>query len=176
MIAAIGEAIFAIAMERNPKVVTLSSYAPLLQHFNGTQWTPNFIAFTADPKDTVLSTSYWLTQMFSKYHGAETLPIVNKNGDFNPIWWQASISKDNRKSYIKIVNSEAKAQKVEFEFDANLRKANATVLTHPDPYAFNFIGNGTIVPQSVGGQKIKGKTVEWNVPGYSVSVLEVQLK
>jgi hypothetical protein len=39
MIAAIGEAIFALAMERNPHVVKLSSYAPLFQNWNAYQWT-----------------------------------------------------------------------------------------------------------------------------------------
>lgn len=39
MIAAIGEAIYALAMERSPNVVKLSSYAPLFQNFNGYQWT-----------------------------------------------------------------------------------------------------------------------------------------
>lgn len=176
MIAAIGEAIFALAMERNPQVVTLSAYAPLLQHFNGTQWTPNLIMYTADRSQTVLSTSYYLTQIFSNFYGAETLPIVNKNGNFNPLWWQAAITKDQKKTYIKLVNAEAKPQKVTFDFDANIRAANATVLSHEDPYAFNFFGNATIVPKPVGGQKVKGKSVEWSVPGYSVSVLEVRLK
>jgi alpha-N-arabinofuranosidase len=90
-VAAIGEAIFAIAMERNPDVATLSSYAPLFQNFNSYQWTPNFIGFTADPKDTVLSTSYYQQKMFSHYKGTETLPVVNTKGDFNPVWWHASI-------------------------------------------------------------------------------------
>ena len=39
MLSAIGEAIFALAMERAPNVVKLCSYAPLLQNFNGYQWT-----------------------------------------------------------------------------------------------------------------------------------------
>src|SRR5690606_642959 len=92
MIAAVGEAIFALAMERNPHVVHMSSYAPLLQNFNSYRWTPNKIAFSADPDDTVLSTSYYLFKLFGTYRGKETLPIRNLNGDFNPLWWQASIN------------------------------------------------------------------------------------
>lgn len=42
MVAALGEAIFALAMERNPQVVTLSSYAPLFQNFNSYQWTVSY--------------------------------------------------------------------------------------------------------------------------------------
>lgn len=90
-VAAIGEAIFALAMERNPSVATLSSYAPLFQNFNSYQWTPNFIGFTANPNDTVLSTSYYQQQMFSLHKGSETLPVKNTAGDFNPVWWHASI-------------------------------------------------------------------------------------
>ena len=90
-IAAVGEAIFALAMERNPNIVRLSSYAPLLQNFNAYQWTPNFIAFSANPSDTVLSTSYYMQSMFSRHKGTETLPIVNTKGGFDPVWWHASI-------------------------------------------------------------------------------------
>jgi alpha-N-arabinofuranosidase len=90
-VAAIGEAIYALAMERNPDVVTLSSYAPLFQNFNAYQWTPNFIAFAADPNDTVLSTSYYQQKMFSHYKGTETLPVVNTEGDFDPVWWHVCI-------------------------------------------------------------------------------------
>jgi len=77
---------------------------------------------------------------------------------------------------VKLVNSEAEEAKIEVEFDAAVGSANATVLTHEDPYAFNFIGNGTIVPKAVGSQKVKGKKVEYKLPGYSVNILEVRLK
>lgn len=39
VVAAVGEAIYGLAMERNPNVVKLSSYAPLLQNFNSYEWT-----------------------------------------------------------------------------------------------------------------------------------------
>ncbi|KAF8542910.1 alpha-L-arabinofuranosidase [Trichophaea hybrida] len=83
LVAAIREAIFALAMERNPNIITLFSYAPLFQIFNSYQWAPDFIGFTVDPNGTVLSTSYYQQQIFSQYHGAEMLPVVNTQGDFN---------------------------------------------------------------------------------------------
>ncbi|KAL2117165.1 hypothetical protein VTJ04DRAFT_9333 [Mycothermus thermophilus] len=175
VLAAIGEAIFALAMERNPHVVKLSSYAPLFQNWNAYQWTPNFIAFSANPKDLVLSTSYYQQKLFSEYYGAETLTVVNKNGDFNPLWWGATISEDQSRIFLKIVNSEKDKKTVKLELDKPIKSANATVLRHDDPYAFNFIGNSTIVPKPQKVDKPKGKKVEFVVQGWSVNVLELRV-
>lgn len=38
LIGAVAEAVFMIGMERNSDVVKMAAYAPLLQHFNSTQW------------------------------------------------------------------------------------------------------------------------------------------
>lgn len=39
MIGSVGEAVYMIGLERNSDVVLMAAYAPLLQHFNSTQWT-----------------------------------------------------------------------------------------------------------------------------------------
>ncbi|RPA78686.1 glycoside hydrolase [Ascobolus immersus RN42] len=176
MLAAVGEAIFALAMERNPHVVKLSSYAPLLQNWNAYQWTPNFVAFSANPKDLVRSTSYYQQALFSKYLGYETLKTVNVKGDFNPLWWHASISKDQKTVYVKVVNSEAKKQTLNLEFDQVIKAANATVMRNDDEYAFNFIGNSTIVPRpkTIPRKEIKGKKLKYEVEGWSINVVELK--
>lgn len=38
LIGAVSEAVFMIGMERNSDVVKMAAYAPLMQHFNSTQW------------------------------------------------------------------------------------------------------------------------------------------
>lgn len=182
MVAAIGEAIFALAMERNPDVATLSSYAPLFQNFNSYQWTPDFIGFSADPNQTVLSTSYYQQQMFSHFKGEETLPIINTKGDFNPLWWHAST--ENNRVFVKLVNAAEYEVPVSFDVDFKVKSVNGTILRHDDEYGFNFIGNATAISpvkftldNGKNGTVIKaggnGSTVKWNVPSLSVTVLEL---
>ncbi len=43
--AAMGEAMFLIGMERNQDIVTLASYAPLLENYNYYAWYPNLLIF-----------------------------------------------------------------------------------------------------------------------------------
>ncbi|KAI5801254.1 alpha-L-arabinofuranosidase A [Geopyxis carbonaria] len=175
-IAAIGEAIFALAMERNPGVATLSSYAPLFQNFNAFQWTPNFIGFAADPNTTVLSTSYYQQQMFARFQGAETLPVVN-SGDFDPVWWHASIDDADERVFVKLVNAAKQPAEVTLQVDRKVRSVNGTSLGHADEYAFNYIGNATAISPKTFTLKsgaVRGGTVRYTLPGLSVVVLELK--
>ncbi|KIM20379.1 glycoside hydrolase family 51 protein [Serendipita vermifera MAFF 305830] len=194
-IAAIGEAIFALAMERNPHVVTLSSYAPLLQNFNRAQWTPNFLAFTADPSQTVLSTSYYMQRMFSHYKGTETLPIVNTKGEFDPVWWHASIDTGSANRigdaevdstryaqgniYVKLVNAAKQPAPITLSFDTAITKVNGTILHHDDEFGFNYRNNATAISPKTFDLKQaaignRGMTVKYEIPGLSVVVLELK--
>ncbi|KAL7269769.1 hypothetical protein RUND412_007554 [Rhizina undulata] len=179
MVAAIGEAIFSLAMERNPSVATLSSYAPLFQNFNSFQWTPNFIGFTADPNDTVLSASYYQSQMFSIYHGTESLPITNTAGDFNPLWWHAAIddSTSTSRIYVKLVNAALTTTPVTISLDINISQANYTILTCDDEYGFNYLGNATAISPTTAdlpSSAFRNSSIVWDVPALSVIVLELR--
>lgn len=102
VISAIAEGIYALGGERNPNTVKLNSYAPSLQNRNWYNWTPDMISYDADPTKTVLSTSYWQQLLFSHYHGTQTLPVTNTQGDFNPLYWQSSIEEDTGSLYLKV--------------------------------------------------------------------------
>ena len=58
------------------------------------------ITFTANPNETILSTSYYLQKTFNQYRGTETLPIENTKGGLNPLWWASSI--DSNTIYLKV--------------------------------------------------------------------------
>ncbi|THG96501.1 hypothetical protein EW026_g5341 [Hermanssonia centrifuga] len=53
-----GEAAFMTGLERNSDIVFAASYAPLLQHVNSTQWTPDLISF--DAGSVIRSTSFYV--------------------------------------------------------------------------------------------------------------------
>lgn len=66
------------------------------------QWDPDMIHFTANQDETVLSASYWQQYLFGRYRGSHSLPVTNKNGDFNPLFWAASIENSTNTVYFKV--------------------------------------------------------------------------
>ncbi|MEI7912511.1 MAG: alpha-L-arabinofuranosidase C-terminal domain-containing protein [Verrucomicrobiota bacterium] len=69
---ALAEAAFMTGLERNGDVVLLSSYAPLLAKQGHTQWRPDMIYF--DNTRILLSTNYYVQQMFMRNQGEVCLP------------------------------------------------------------------------------------------------------
>jgi len=64
---ALAEAAYMIGLERNPAVVRLASYAPLLARVGHSQWTPDLIYFTAD--EVRLTASYFVQRAFGTERG-----------------------------------------------------------------------------------------------------------
>ncbi|MFC3495682.1 alpha-L-arabinofuranosidase C-terminal domain-containing protein [Glycomyces rhizosphaerae] len=64
---ALAEAAYMIGLERNPDVVRLASYAPLLARVGHSQWTPDLIYFTAD--EVRLTASYYVQRAFGTERG-----------------------------------------------------------------------------------------------------------
>ena len=102
LLSAVAESVYLLAMERNPQTVTMSSYAPSLQNFNYDNWTPNLMAFSANPNDTVLSVSWYSQSLLARYRGTQTLPVSNTAGDFNPLYWVATIDEPSKVIYLKV--------------------------------------------------------------------------
>ena len=101
LLSAIAESIYLLGAERNPNTVKMSSYAPSFQNFNWYNWTPNLLAFTANPNETVLSVSWYSQSLLAHYRGTQTLPVTNTEGDINPLWWAATIDEPSNAIYLK---------------------------------------------------------------------------
>jgi hypothetical protein len=67
MRSALAEAAYMIGLERNPQVVRLASYAPLLARVGHQQWEPDLIYFTAD--EVRPSASYYVQRGFGAERG-----------------------------------------------------------------------------------------------------------
>ena len=73
--AAVAEAAFLVGLERNPAVVRLASYAPLLCHVGHPRpWLPDAIYF--DNQRAYATPSYHVTHMFSAHRGDELLQTL----------------------------------------------------------------------------------------------------
>lgn len=102
LISACAESVYALGMERNPNTVKLSSYAPSFRNQNWNNFPPHLITYTADPRETVLSVSYYAEKMLNMYQGAESVTVMNSMGDFNPLWWAASADETGTSVYLKV--------------------------------------------------------------------------
>ncbi|PVF96113.1 glycoside hydrolase [Serendipita vermifera] len=149
LIAAVGEAVFTIGMERNADLVKLIAYAPVLQNVDGWQWVPDLISFTANPKDTVRSYSYYVQQLFSQNRGTKVLPVTSKNGSFDPVFWVASINERTGAYVLKFANYDGAATSITVKLpDASKKKGVITTLTGPSPDSYNSINNSTSILKS----------------------------
>lgn len=102
LINACAESVYLLGCERNPNVVKMSSYAPSIRNTNNPNQSPHLMTFTADPKLDVLSVSYYAQKLLNTYQGSQTVPVVNTAGDFNPLWWVASVDEATDCVYLKV--------------------------------------------------------------------------
>lgn len=111
---ALSEAAFMTGLERNADVVTMTSYAPLLAHADGWQWTPDLIWF--NNLKSYATPNYYVQKLFSNNKGTDLIKISENGkvltGQQN---LYASAVKDSKsgETIIKIVNSNAEQTSVE---------------------------------------------------------------
>ncbi|KAL3485735.1 alpha-N-arabinofuranosidase A [Aspergillus germanicus] len=135
------EAVHMIGLERNADVVRMAAYAPLVQHFGFTQWSPTLIGFDSRPNSFTPSTSYFVQRMFSTNRGTYVHPVLSTTG-FGPVYWVAT---SNSSSYhLKLANFGDERQTVIVRFPAAGR-GTLEMLSGPRD-ASNMPYNVTVVP------------------------------
>ncbi|KAJ3122573.1 hypothetical protein HK098_002752 [Nowakowskiella sp. JEL0407] len=171
----VGEAIFAFGFERNQDAVEFASYAPLFQNANNKGWTPDLIQFDADPKNTVLSTSYYLQKLLSYNLGTESLPIKTTNA-FHPLYWVASYDKPSDSYILKLANFGEKPATVQACFPKKVADGAVTTLS-AEANAYNTPEKKSIVPviSHVVVDYATDKCAVIPVPKWSVQVARFEL-
>ncbi len=113
MWAAIGDAAWMAAMERNSDLVTMQCYAPLFSNVNDFQWRPNLIGY--DALQSFGSPSYHAFRMFSRNVGDAILKTTFSPGSTI----QGSVTRDGKTGtiYVKLVNPKATAQSLQIEIN-----------------------------------------------------------
>jgi alpha-L-arabinofuranosidase len=97
MLAALNDAVFIVGMERNSDLITMSSYAPLLENINDTDWPVNLIRF--DNATSFARTSYYTIKMMNAnkasanvetsvtVHPATSAPVARYSGNIGLSTW-----------------------------------------------------------------------------------------
>jgi alpha-L-arabinofuranosidase len=175
--AALGDAAWMTGMERNSDIVLMSSYAPLLVNVNpgGMQWASDLIGY--DANSSYGSPSYYAQAMFASHIGTEILGVDLQGGGDRMF---TSVTRDPAKGvvYLKLVNASSAKQDVKITLDgANDVKSKATLtsLSAPSTAATNSISDPKRVVPVESSVKV-GKEFTRTVPGYSVEVLELEVK
>ncbi|KAI9367890.1 glycoside hydrolase superfamily [Aspergillus egyptiacus] len=167
MKASCSEAVHMIGLERNSDVVRMAAYAPLLQHFGYTQWSPTLIGFDSSPGSLTPSTSYYVQRMFSTNHG-DTVHPINSTADFGPLYWVATSR--NGSYQVKLANYGEDSHAVNVQVPGT-SSGRLEMLSGPRDVA-NLPHNITITPRVT---RIRGEEEVYTVqmPGWAVAVLVV---
>lgn len=165
MACSVAEAVYMIGFERNADVVLMSTYAPLLQLFNSTQWTPDLVGFT--PAGTVVrSTSYFVQQLFAQNWGTETRAVTADTA-FGPVYWSASA--DGASTYVKLANYGESAQSVSVNVDG-ATQGSLTTLSGAQR-AENSDTAGEVVQPVESTPDVSDGTFTVELPAWGVAVL-----
>ncbi|RNL86664.1 alpha-L-arabinofuranosidase, partial [Sinomicrobium pectinilyticum] len=140
---ALSEAAFITGLERNAEVVHLTSYAPLMAHKEGWQWTPDLIWF--DNLKSYGTPNYYVQKLFSLNKGTHVVPVT-LNGQAltgqNDLYATASLDKKTGEIIVKIVNTSGKVREQDIAFEGISRlysRGKMTVLQSDDPEAENSL-------------------------------------
>ncbi|KAI0635237.1 glycoside hydrolase family 51 protein [Trametes polyzona] len=168
---AVGEAAFMTGLERNSDIVFAAAYAPLLQHVNSTQWTPDLVSY--DAGSVIKSTSFFTQKLFSLNRGDQYLPstLPTRGGTLH---WSITRSSASGQTFIKIANAGSSAQSLTFQltqFSSVSSTGTLQVLTGPETASNTPEAPQAVVPKTstIG----TGKTFTYNAPAFSVSVITV---
>jgi len=173
---ALSEAAFMTGLERNADVVTMTSYAPLLAHADGWQWTPDLIWF--NNLKSYATPNYYVQKLFSNNKGTDLIKIL-ENGKAltgqNNLY--ASAVKDSKKGeiIIKIVNSNVQQTSVEIN-PKNIKSGSQMtkiILTSSGLSDENNFQSETIIPkQEI--QSIKKGKISVEIPANSLVILKIK--
>jgi alpha-N-arabinofuranosidase len=176
--AALGDAAWMTAMERNSDLIVIASYAPLLVNVNpgGMQWDSNLIGY--DALTSYGSPSYYAQCAFAEYLGTE-VPMSSVGGGGERFFY--SVTRDPARGvvYLKLVNASSIAQPVQIAIMGAKSVGNTGTLvslTGNSPEQTNTISAPKrIVPVTTTLEGV-GSEFSHTVPPYSVQVLTFNAK
>jgi alpha-N-arabinofuranosidase len=124
--AAIGDALFMAAMERNSDLIKMQCYAPLFVNVNpgARQWRPNLIGY--DALSSYGSPSYYAIKMFNENLGDEILGASPSSTQI-----QGSATRDSKTGeiFVKLINPQATDETVTLEINGAKSLASKAEMT-----------------------------------------------
>jgi len=173
MKAALGDAVFMAAMERNSDIILMQGYAPLFVNVNpgARQWRPDLIGY--DALSAYGSPSYYALQMFSRNLGDEILPVESLETSV-----QGAASRDRKTGeiFIKLVNPQPQSQQLNVQLKgvASLASKATAITLAAAPEATNSIEHPqTVIPTTTALGRLQ-PSFTYLVPPHSIVVLKLK--
>ncbi len=176
---ALSEAAFMTGLERNADVVVMTSYAPLMAHVDGWQWTPDMLWF--DNLRAYGTANYYVQKMYATNRGTDLVRITQAGqpltGQGN-LYATAALDAEQQDIIVKVVNTgtEPHAVSVAFKGKKVTPTASVLTLTADGPEAVNSLDMPMkISPVASTTGLTKGK-LQATVPAQSFVVYRVKLR
>ncbi len=175
MTAALGDATWMTAMERNSDLVKMQCYAPLLVNVNpgARQWRPDLIGY--DALRCYGSPSYYAIKMFSRNVGDE---ILKASLDDPRIHYSVTKDSKNGAILIKLVNPQPTPQPLQLDIKgvAALKPTGTATTLAAAPDATNSIDDPTnVVPVTTEVSGVK-PGFDYTLPANSITVLQLDIQ
>ena len=171
MKAALGDAAFMAAMERNSDLILMQCYAPLFVNVNpgARQWRPDLIGY--DALSAYGSPSYYALQMFSRNLGDEILPVQPAETSV-----QGAATRDRRTGevFVKLVNPQPKPERLQLELKgiASLASEASVITLAAAPEDTNSIEHPrNVVPATTTVRRLQ-PVFNYTLPPHSIVVFK----
>lgn len=176
--AALGDAAWMTGMERNSDLIVMSGYAPLFVNVNpgGMQWSSDLIGY--DALTSYGSPSYYAQVMFSSCLGDNT-PASSLTGAGDKFFYSVTASQKANKMCLKLVNASSAPQSLDITLaglGAGARTAHLETLKANGPWATNTIKDPKRIAPVSSTMALKGEHAAYVLPGYTIQVMQVDLK
>jgi alpha-L-arabinofuranosidase len=173
--AAIGDAVFMAAMERNSDLIKMQCYAPLLVNVNpgARQWRPDLIGY--DAISSYGSPSYYAIRIFSRNLGDEILGTASLETSV-----QGSATRDSQTGdiFLKLVNPSTNAVPLNIKINGvtTLATKGTAITLAGDPDDTNSIDHPQkVIPVATRVRGVK-PVFNYTLPPYSIVVLKLKAR
>lgn len=179
--AALADAAWLTGIERNSDIVVMAAYAPLFVNVSpqASQWGTNLIGY--DAIESYGSPTYWVHVLFGGHLGTEIVATTGTAGAATgggKLFYSVTKDAAKGKVYLKMVNAGSAEQAVELDFSGGTAgRASLYRLTAASVTDTNSIAEpGRILPKKIAVSGVSRNTWKQALPGYSISVFEVDVK
>lgn len=177
---ALSEAAFMTGLERNADIVHMSSYAPLMAHTDGWQWTPDLIWF--DNLRSYGTPNYYVQKLFANYKGTHILSVTDGKENLtgqNGLYASAVLDQNTKEVIVKLVNAsgEALATRIDLAGAKGVStKATLIEMQSDDLDAVNSLDKPRWISPIEKEISLKGRTLSLTLPKQSVSVVKIKMR
>ena len=176
---ALSEAAFMTGLERNAEVVQLTSYAPLMAHAEGWQWTPDMIWF--NNLESYGTPNYYVQKLYSTNKGTDLISVTQDGENLvgqEELYASATLDSEANEVVVKVVNTSSEAQEIQLNFEGKRLKSKGSiiVLKEADLTQENSFESTQEIAPVTEELKVKKDVATYEVSAYSLNIIRIPLK